>query len=61
MSCKQVQNYDKIVTAKDNEIKELQSQLSDGSGSSFPEAQDALITSEERKSIGKVTREPRRG
>ena len=61
MSCAQVQEYDKIVTAKDNEIRELQSQLSDSSRSSFPEVQDASITSEETKLIGKVTREPRRG
>ena len=61
MSCAQVQEYDKIVTAKDNEIRELHSLLSDGSGSSFPKVQDASITSEETKSIGKVTREPRRG
>ena len=58
MSCAQVQEYDKIVTAKDNEIRELHSRLSDGSGSSFPEVRDASITSEETKSIGKVTREP---
>ena len=60
MNCTQVQEYDKTVTAKDNKIKELQSQLSDSSGSSFPEVQDVLITLEETKSIGKVTREPRR-
>ena len=61
MSCAQVQEYDKIVTAKDNEIRELHSWLSDSSGSSFPEVWDASITSEETKSIAKVTREPRRG
>ena len=61
MSCAQVQEYDKIVIAKDNEIKELQSQLSYASGSSFPEVQDALITLEETRSLGKLTREPRRG
>ena len=43
ISCTQVLEYDKIVTAKDNKIKELQSRLSDGSGSSFPEVQDAQL------------------
>ena len=57
MSCAQVQEHDKIVIAKDNEIKELQSQLSDASGSSFPEVQDALITLEETRSLGKLTRD----
>ena len=61
MNCTQVQEYDKIVTAKDNKIKELQSQLSDGSESFVPEVQDDSSTSEETKSIRKVTREPRRG
>ena len=42
-----------MVTAKDNEIKDLQSQLSHYSGSSFTEAQDASIISEGTKSIGK--------
>ena len=36
ISCTQIQEYDKIVTAEDNEIKELQLQLSDGLWSSFP-------------------------
>ena len=61
MNCTQVQEYDKIVTAKDNKIKELQLQLSDGSESFVPEVQDDSSTSEETKSIRKVTREPRRG
>ena len=56
MSCIQVQKYDKIFAAKDNEIKELQSHLPDAS---VPEVQDASVTSEETKSVGKVARESR--
>lgn len=56
MSCTQVQEYDRIVAAKDDEITELQSQISSFSRSSVPEVQNASSTSAEITSVRQVSK-----
>ena len=61
MSCTQVQEYDRIVAAKDDEITKLRSQISNLSRSSLSEVQNTSFTSVEMTSVGQVAKEPRRG
>ena len=55
-----IQEYDTIVAAKDDEIAELRSQISDALRSSMPEIQDvSSVSMEMTTSVGKVPREAR--